>query len=164
MLSTYLRLPFGGASALALFQQAMDTIPQGISYVICYLDDILIIGETQEEHLTNLAEVLRRLSNNELRLKQEKCSFLQDSIEYLGHYIDTTSINTVKIKVEAIARAPTPKNVSELRSFLGMVNPFIVRFLKDMHHSAENACNKQTICYTPIKLYITLFAICKGIS
>ena len=83
----YLRLPFGVASALALFQQAMDTILQGLSHVICYLDDILITGATHEEHLMNLAEVLSRLSNHGLRLKQEKCSFMQDSIEYLGHHI-----------------------------------------------------------------------------
>ena len=118
----YLRLPFGVASALALFQQAMDTILQGLSHVICYLDDILITGATHEEHLTNLAEVLSRLSNHGLRLKQEKCSFMQDSIEYLGHHIDTTGIHTATSKVEAISKAPSPKNVSELRSFLGMVN------------------------------------------
>ena len=118
----YLRLPFRVASAPALFQQAMDRILQGLPHVICYLDDILITGAAQEEHLTNLAEVLRRLSNQGLRLKQEKCSFFQESIEYLGHYIDTTGIHTAKSKVEAISRAPTPKNVGELRSFLGMVN------------------------------------------
>ena len=48
----YLHLPFGVASAPAVFQQAMDTILQGLSHVICYLDDILIIGPTHEEHLT----------------------------------------------------------------------------------------------------------------
>ena len=56
----YLRLPFGVASAPAVFQQAMDTILQGLSHIICYLDNILITGSTHEEHLTNLAEVLSR--------------------------------------------------------------------------------------------------------
>ena len=119
----YLRLPFGVASTPALFQQAMDTILQGLSHVIYYLDNILITDATHEEHLMNLAEILiSRLSNHGLRLKQEKCSFMQDSIEYLGHRIDTTSIHTSTSKLEVISRAPTPKNVSELRSFLGMVN------------------------------------------
>ena len=115
-----LRLPFGVASAP--FQQAMDTILQGLSHVIFYLDDILITSATHEEHSMNLAEVLSRLSNHGLRLKQEKCSFMQDRIEYLGHHIDTTGIHTSTSKVEAISRAPAPKNASELRSFLGMVN------------------------------------------
>ena len=118
----YLRLPFGVASAPAIFQQAMDTILQGLSHVICYLDDILITGPTHEEHLTNLAEVLSRLSNHGLRLKQEKCSFMQDSIDYLGHHIDATGIHTATSKVEAITKAPAPKNTTQLRSFLGMIN------------------------------------------
>ena len=132
----YLHLPFGVASAPALFQQAMDTILQGLSHVICYLDDILITGETHEEHLTNLAEVLSRLSNHRLRLKQEKCSFMQDSIEYLDHHIDTTGIHTATSKVEAISRAPAPKNVSELQSFVGMVNyygKFIPNLVGKLH-------------------------------
>ena len=53
----YTRLPFGVASAPALFQKIMDTILQGIPHVICYIDDILVTGANQEDHLRNLAEV-----------------------------------------------------------------------------------------------------------
>ena len=53
------RLPFGIASALAVFQRAMDTILQGIPHVACYLDDILVTGESEDQHLQHLEEVLR---------------------------------------------------------------------------------------------------------
>ena len=57
----YTRLPFGVASALALFQKTMDSLLQGIPHTLRYLDDILVTGTTEEEHLSNLEEVLKRL-------------------------------------------------------------------------------------------------------
>ena len=116
------RLPFGIASAPAVFQKAMDTILQGVPHVVCYLDDILITGETDELHLKYLEEVLQRLQENGIRLHKNKCFFFQDSVEYLGHCIDTDGVHTSESKVKAIVEAPTPKNVTELRSFLGLVN------------------------------------------
>ena len=110
----YLRLPFGVSSAPAVFQKAMDAILQGLPRVICYLDDILVTGSTPEEHLQNLAEVLDRLSEHGLRLKREKCSFMQDKVEYLGHLIDSAGVHTSPRKVEAITSAPVPKNITEL--------------------------------------------------
>ena len=82
----YTRLPFGIASAPALFQRVMDQILQGMEKVTCYLDDILITGNLDKEHLLkNLSEVLRRLQNHGVRLKLDKCCFMEDSVEYLGH-------------------------------------------------------------------------------
>jgi len=127
----YLRLPFGVSSAPAVFQKAMDTILQGLPQVICYLDDILVTGSTPQEHLHNLAVVLERLSQHGLRLKEEKCSFMQDSVDYLGHHIDAQGVHTASSKVEAITKAPAPKNVTELRSFLGMVN-YYGKFLHNL--------------------------------
>ena len=110
----YLRLPFGVASAQAVFQKAMDALLQGLPHVICYLDDILVMGSTTQEHLQNLAVVLERLSQHGLRLKGEKCSFIQDSVDYLGHHIDAQGVHSSTSKVEAITRAPSLKNVTEL--------------------------------------------------
>ena len=81
-------VPVGVASAPALFQKLMDTILQGIPHVICYIDDILITGSNDEEHLHNLASVFERLRQHGFRLKKEKCEFLKDSVEFLGHKID----------------------------------------------------------------------------
>ena len=69
----YSRLPFGVASAPAVFQKTMETILQGMPHVICYLDDILITGCTEAEHANNLEEVLSRLQAHGVRLKREKC-------------------------------------------------------------------------------------------
>ena len=68
----YTRLPFGIAPAPALFQRTMDTILQGIPNVLCYLDDILITGSTQKEHLQNLEEVLKRLQYHGIRGKSSE--------------------------------------------------------------------------------------------
>ena len=57
----YTRLPFGVASAPAIFQKAMDRVLQGLPNVICYLDDILLTGRNEEEHLGNMERVLKRL-------------------------------------------------------------------------------------------------------
>ena len=72
----YTRLPFGVASAPAIFQRTMDSILQGIPRVCCYIDDILISGETDEEHLQNLEAVLGRLQDHGVTVKQSKCKFL----------------------------------------------------------------------------------------
>ena len=118
----YQRLPFGIASAPSIFQRVMENLLQRIPRVCVYLDDILITGSTEEEHLANLAQVLTRLGNAGMRLKREKCAFMLDSVSYLGHVISSEGLRTGDLKVTAIVDAPDPKDVSELRSFLGMVN------------------------------------------
>ena len=118
----YTRLPFGVASAPAIFQKVMDTILQGMDHVICYLDDILVTGRNDAEHLQTLEEVLKRLQRHGLRTKQETCEFLRDSVEYLGHCIDAKGLHATQDKLPAITKAPTPRNVQELRSFLGLLN------------------------------------------
>ena len=80
----YNRLPFGVASAPAIFQQYMDTLLQGLRGVSVYVDDILITGATVEEHLQNLERVLQKLQAAGLH---HKCTFLQSSLKYLGHVI-----------------------------------------------------------------------------
>ena len=66
----YTQLPFGIASAPAIFQNAMDSILQGLQHIICYLNDILVTGTTEEEHLQNVDAVLRRLKENDMGLKK----------------------------------------------------------------------------------------------
>ena len=118
----YTRLPFGVASAPAIFQKAMDSILQGIPHCICYLDDILVTGRSNEEHIRNLRTVLQRLQEHGVRLRREKCSFFQNSVEYLGYLITAEGVHTTSKKVEAVVEVPAPQNVSELRSFLGLLN------------------------------------------
>ena len=101
----YTRLPFGVLSTPAIFQKAMDEILQDLPNVICYLDNILVIGASDQELLHNLKEVLARLRQNGNRLKQTKCSFMQESVTYLGHRADANEVHTLADKVEAIRQA-----------------------------------------------------------
>ena len=118
----FTRVPFGIASAPAMFQKMMDTILQGLPGVICYIDDILVTGSTDEEHLKRLGEVFKRLECHGLHLKRSKCVFLQESVEYLGHMIDSKGVRSTSAKVDAIVNAPRPKTQQELNAFLGLLN------------------------------------------
>ena len=69
-------LLFGVSSAPGIFQRAMETILTGTPRVLVYLEDILITGSSQEEHVSNLKEVLSRLQQAGLRLRKDKCKFM----------------------------------------------------------------------------------------
>nr|XP_033477362.1 uncharacterized protein K02A2.6 [Epinephelus lanceolatus] len=127
----YCRLPFGITSAPAMFQRAMDQILSGLPGVQCYLDDILCTGANDEEHLRNLDATLQRLKEYGLRVRKEKCEFFKPSVEYLGHVIDAKGLHTAPSKIAAIVDAPPPQNVSQLRSFLGLLN-YYGRFIPNL--------------------------------
>lgn len=127
----YNRLAFGVASSPGIFQRTMDNLLRNLPHVAVYLDDILVTGSTEEEHLRNLDQVLRRLSEAGLRLKRRKCVFQAQSVTYLGHRISAQGLSPVEEKVRAVKEAPCPKNVAELRSFLGLVN-YYAKFLPDL--------------------------------
>ena len=118
----YRRMPFGIASAPALFQKTMDSVLQGIKHVVCYIDDILVTGSNESEHLRNLEQVFDRLKEHGIRLRKDTCVFLSHSVDFLGHRIDAEGIHPLPSKVEAMVKAPAPRNITELKSFLGMVN------------------------------------------
>ena len=83
----------------------MDALLQGIPNTLCYLDDILITGTMDAEHLQNLEEVLKRLQHNGLRVKPAKCRFMQSPVEHLGHCINAGRVHPTNQKVEAISKA-----------------------------------------------------------
>ena len=124
-------LPFGIASAPAVFQHTMEQILQGISGVVVFMDDIELMGEMEEEHLDRFDQVLQRLQNHGLRLGKAKCEFMKDRVEYLGHIVDKDGLHTVPSKVKAVTEAPAPTNVNKLRSYLGMVQ-YHAKFLHNL--------------------------------
>ena len=120
----YTTLPFGISSAPAIFQRTMEMVLSGTQSTAVYFDDILITGESQEQHEANLREVLSRLAKANLTLKKEKCQLFQKETVFLGHSIDSTGLHPMQEKVKAIQEAPAPRNVAELRSFLGLLNHY----------------------------------------
>ena len=117
----YTRLPFGVASAAGIFQKAMEKLLHGISGVVVYIDDILVSNSTEADHLRSLEEVLERLQKANLRAKKSKCRFLVSSVSYLGYKLDEDGLHPLPEKVKAIQDAPTPKSVSELKSYIPRV-------------------------------------------
>ncbi|KAI4887000.1 hypothetical protein NFI96_027939, partial [Prochilodus magdalenae] len=127
----YNRLPFGITSAPSIFQRIMDQVLQGLPNVHCFLDDILITGQDEAHHLRNLEAVLSRLGKVGLRVQKEKCEFFKDSLEYLGHTIDSVGLHKSDDKIKAIVEAPVPTDTTQLRSFLGLIN-YYARFVPNM--------------------------------
>lgn len=129
-LYVYNRLVYGLSSAPAIFQRIIEQLINGIPGVTNFLDDILVTGKTEEQHITNLNLVFERLDKEGLTVRKEKCTFFAPEVSYLGFIVSEQGIRTDPKKVEAVSRAPPPTNVSELKSFLGMVN-FCSKFIKD---------------------------------
>ena len=88
-------------------------------------------GATWSEHLKNLELVLERLRAHGIRVKCEKCRFMQESVEYLGFRIDSKGLHATTDKLKAISEAPQPTNIQELRAFLGLLN-YYGRFVPNL--------------------------------
>ncbi|XP_053391713.1 uncharacterized protein K02A2.6-like [Mercenaria mercenaria] len=127
----YNRLVFGVAPAAAIFQRLIEQIVSGIPGVQVILDDMIVTGATDEEHLANLEQALKRLQDNGFRLNVKKCAFFQEEIEFCGHKIDGNGLHKTEDKIKAMVNAPNPTNVKELRSFLGLIQ-YYAKFLPDL--------------------------------
>ena len=141
----YTRLLFGIASAPRIFQRVMECVLHGISGVVVYLDDILITGETEEEHLQTLDEVLSRLDKAGLRVKCGKCEFMQSSVTYLGHKIDADGLHILPERVRAVKEAPTLRSVTELKSYLGMLHSKFMPNLSTVLHALYTLLRKNVV-------------------
>ena len=98
-------MPFGPCNAPATFQQLMDCVLAGLQWKTClvYIDDIIITGETFEEHLHHLKQVLNRLKSGGLNIQPSKYQFLQHEVKFLGHIVLSRGVSpdpskTVKVK------------------------------------------------------------------
>jgi hypothetical protein len=116
------RLPFGVAAGRAIFQRCLESVLEGLNGVIIYLDDICVTGRSEQEHLQNLQAVLNRLRERGLVLSRSKCVFMTNTVDYLGFRVDKNGVHPTEEKVRAIRSAPVPRNVTELRAYLGLIN------------------------------------------
>ena len=130
-LFSYNRLCYGVSSAPGIFQRIMEQLMQGIPMTIVYIDDIIVSGRTYSEARANLIMVLRRLQEAGLKINPDKCVFLRPTCVGLGHQIDKDGIHPTSEKVSEIQKAPAPTSVTELKSYLGLVN-YYHRFMGNL--------------------------------
>ena len=104
------------------FQRYADKALGDLAFVFVYIDDILIASETFEMHLQHLKIVLERLKAFALQLNLEKCEIAKKEVSFLGYAISERGYKPLPKKVETIINFPKPKNVDELRRFLGVMN------------------------------------------
>jgi hypothetical protein len=128
----FLVMPFGLCNAPSTFQATMNLIfaPYLRRFVIVFFDDILVYSPTFDAHLQHLELVFQCLVEHEFCLKQSKCSIAQTSIEYLGHIVSAEGVGPDPTKISAMTTWPVPKNVKQLRGFLGLTG-FYRKFVKN---------------------------------
>lgn len=126
------RMAFGLTNAPATFQRLMETCMGDIHLRECliFLDDILVFSQSFDDHLKRLEGVFEKLEKHNLKLKPSKCEFFMSEVKYLGHIVSEEGVKTDPDKIEALKSWPVPKNIKELRSFLGFTG-YYRRFIKD---------------------------------
>ena len=125
------QMSFGATNTPATFQRMMETClgDLHLNWCLIYLDDIIVFAKTQEEGITRLGTIFQKLREVGLKLKPSKCELFKTSLLYLGHIVSEDGIRTDPKKIEAILQWPVPLTVTDIRSFLGLTNPY-QRFLK----------------------------------
>ena len=121
-------LPFGLKSSPGIFQGFMNKVLNGINNIVIYQDDILVLTPTLKMHHEILNKVLETLKKAGIKLNTEKCQFYVDQVNYLGHVFDKKGVYPDPKKVSAIIDAPSPKNLKQLQSFIGLIT-FYARFV-----------------------------------
>ncbi|XP_062716386.1 uncharacterized protein K02A2.6-like isoform X1 [Aedes albopictus] len=110
-LYSYNRLPQGASSSAAILQQVMDTVLNGLEFVSCYLDDVLIAGKDYDDCKQKLLLVLDRLNRVNIKVNYKKCKFFVSVLPFLGHMISENGLQPNPDKVATIQQAEVPENV-----------------------------------------------------
>ncbi|XP_059066066.1 uncharacterized mitochondrial protein AtMg00860-like [Cryptomeria japonica] len=103
------------------------------SFVVVYLDDILIFSKTWDEHLQHVEQVISMLQQHKPYANREKCSFGLKRIQYLGYIVDNRGVHVDPAKIQLIRDWPSPTNITDLRTFLGLAN-FYHKFVLGFSH------------------------------
>ena len=138
----FLVLPFGLTNAPATFMHLMHSIFREYldTFVIIFLDDILVYSRSLEEHKMHVRQALEILREHKLYAKMTKCSFFQQEVEYLGHIVGSDGVKPDPAKIKAIKEWKQPENLKELRSFLGLAG-YYRRFIQDFAKIATPLTN-----------------------
>ena len=109
----------------------MESILEGCEGTVCYMDDVVVSGETMEEHDKNLEIALDKIAKSGLKLNESKCEFRKDRVKFLGHEIGPDGLKPDTEKIKSITDMAAPKDIGDLRRFLGMVG-YLGRFIPNL--------------------------------
>jgi hypothetical protein len=114
----------GLCGAPAAFSRLMDTIIEGASNVITYINNVLIHSATHEAHIAHLRHAIQRTHKAGLALNPKKCIFGSTTVEYLGLTISSDAVRPGKDKTQAVKEITEPNTMKQLKSFIGLANYF----------------------------------------
>lgn len=132
----YKRMMFGISCAPEIFQKTLERILLGCEGVINFIDDILVYGKDQAEHDGRLKKVLDVLNTHNVLLKEDKCIYRVKSVQFLGHELSENGIKPLDKYLSAIKDFRAPTTISELQSFLGLVN-FVGKWIPHLSTTTE---------------------------
>ncbi|CAH8653370.1 unnamed protein product [Schistosoma intercalatum] len=124
----FVRMPFGLRNAAQTFQRFIDNLLRDMPFAQGYIDDLLIASPDLQSHEQHVQAVLKRLDEHGINIHQSKCVFGVQTLEFLGHTISPEGIKPIKKEVDTIKQYPVPSSLTQLRSFLGLIN-FYRRFI-----------------------------------
>ena len=118
----YKRLPQGISQGPDIAQELIEKTMEGIDGIECYIDDVAIFSDTWDSHLETLNKVLERLQAHGCAINPSKCEWGVQETDFLGHYLTPEGMRPWSKKVRAILDMKAPRNLKELRAFIGLVN------------------------------------------
>lgn len=125
------RLPYGPTPNTSICQEKVGSVLAGLKGVVLLVDDILVTGRTDAEHIENLEKVLTAIQEAGFKLNKGKCVFFQPRVKYLGHVIDADGLHKDPEKIIAIVEQPRPANQTQVRAFIGMIN-YYAKFIPNL--------------------------------
>ncbi|KAL4022777.1 hypothetical protein IC575_016522 [Cucumis melo] len=134
----FIVMSFGLSNASAVFMDLMNRVFKDFldTFVIVFIDDILIYSKTEAEHEEHLHQVLETLRANKLYAKFSKCEFWLKKVTFLDHVVSSEGVSVDSAKIEAVTSWPRPSTVSEIRSFLGLAG-YYRTFVEDFSRIAS---------------------------
>ena len=134
----FIVVSFGLTNAPAYFMNMMNKVfmEELDKFVVVFIDDILIYSETAEEHAEHLRIILEKLRQNQLYAKFSKCEFWLEKVAFLGHVLTADGVVVDPAKIEAVLEWQQPKNVTDIRSFLGLAG-YYRRFIENFSKIAK---------------------------
>ena len=138
----WLRLPFGMKVSSEIFQKHLNQVLEGLVGVICIADDIVVYGcgetveEARRDHDVNLANLLKRCREKNVKLSYEKSKFHCEEIPFMGHLITSGGLKPDPAKIDAVVKMTKPTDVKSIQRFIGFVT-YLSRFLPDLSDHLE---------------------------